>query len=208
MSQSSQRPVGTASCLHKKRSSHWENANSWWNLPRVQQGQAVFPRKKKKPKHSSTSVVVHFFEDKNSLSKSQHLYFIVADNLWLVRRVAEGFNISGTANSHQRLKHKAEWTRQRNENTTWVFYLSSTATLTCLSPAQSRCSFYCRLKLQLQTLLKPLYSGDLNTSQAEHFFFCQTSLILNNSLADLYIGLRWLDSVFLASSEPYVRLFM
>lgn len=100
--------------------------------------------------------------------KIKHLYFIVADNLWLVRRVAEGFNISGTANSHQRLKHKAEWTRQRNENTTWVFYLSSTATLTCLSPPRSRCPFYCRLKLQLQTLLKPLYSSDLNTSQAKH----------------------------------------
>lgn len=100
--------------------------------------------------------------------KIKHLYFIVADNLWLVRRVAQGFNISATANSHQRLKHKAEWTRQRNENTTWVFYLSSTATLTCLSPARSRCSFYCRLKLQLQTLLKPFYSSDLNTWQAEH----------------------------------------
>lgn len=165
MSQSSRRPVGTASCLHKKRSSHWENANSWWNPPRVQQGQAVFPRKKNNNKKPPLLHLCYcpFFWGQKFTFKIKHLYFIVADNLWLVRRVVEGFNISGTANSHQRLKHKARWTRQRNENTTWVFYLPSTATLTCLSPAWSRCSFYCRLKLQLQTLLKPLYSGDLNT---------------------------------------------
>lgn len=135
MSQSSRRPVGTASCLHKKRSSHWENANSWWNLPRVQQGQAVFPRKKTKNAPPPLLLSISL-RTKKFTFKIKHVYFIVMDNLWLVCRVAEGFNISGTANSHQRLKHKAEWTKRRNENTTWVFYLSSTATLTCLSPAR------------------------------------------------------------------------
>lgn len=81
------------------------NANSWWNLHRVQQGQAP-------PTPQKTPLCCPFLRPQNKFAFGiRHSYFIVSDNLWLVRWGCRGgFNISRAANSHQQfnIKHSEQ----------------------------------------------------------------------------------------------------
>lgn len=70
--------------------------------------------------------------------KIKHVGFIVPDNLWPVGWLADGFNTSRIANSHPKLN--IEQSEPDRKIKTRVFYLSSTARLTCLSLSLFRLS--------------------------------------------------------------------
>lgn len=155
-------PAGTALCLHKRK----------LTLRKCQQLMKFSPsaaRSSSFLENSRLSAVVHFCAEGKITFKIKHVDFIVPDNLWPVGWLADGFNTGRIANSHQKLNiEQSEPDRKIKTEHERVFYLSSTARLTCLSLSLVHLSlpFTAYEKLRLQTLLKPLYSSDLKSQQA------------------------------------------
>lgn len=193
MSEQFQWPVGTFSYLHKRKLM-LRKCQQLMKSSRVQQGQAV-------------TLKTHFYLcccpflwSREFPFKIKHAHFIVSDNLWRLGWLAKVFHFSRITSSHQQLNlEQSEPDKKMKPKHESVFYVSFTARLTCCllicSSVSPLPSFYCLQKLQRQSLLKPLYSGDLKSQQAGGhtgrvlelsccvnlcIFFGQTSIVLNN----------------------------
>lgn len=127
-----------------KESSCWENANSWWNLPQVQQGQAVSSKR-----HFCLCCCPFLGKEENSLHWKCTLH--CSRRPVACKVGCKGFLISAESQTATKtVNYRARWTRQKHENRTGICLLSlfhsQTYLLISSSVSPPHSDFYCLLR--------------------------------------------------------------